>query len=302
MAHMRKSIAATLGVAIATLATASVTPAAQAAPIPGASYGGGVPPLSYANRHVPRSLHVDAHVTPDGTRGRVRVYGFVRCRGGGWFAHRFDASGPIDAGGRLVARARSLRYRGPGSVHFGPKGIGFADLVFNGTRVTGNVRIRVTVRVKGRRVRCTSGTRPVELRSVAADPGTPAGPTASGLYLGTTESAWRGRVAPISFQVNKAGTRIPSAIWGATISCPGAQEYLANISPSMKIRSDGTFSRTERFTSRFSNATDRVRVIFRGRFTAAGATGTINIRQRTRFRNGARMTCRSGTIRWHAVR
>lgn len=288
---------------LATIVAATVAPgAASAAPIPGASYGGGVPPLSYANRHVPRSLHVDAHVTPDGTRARVRVNAFALCRGGGYLNHRFDASGPIGADGRMVAQARSLRYRGPGSVHFGPKGIGTADLVFDGARATGTVRVRVTLRVRGKRVRCDSRSRPVELRSVAADPGTPGAVTPGAAYFGIVETNYRGRVAPFAFKVNAAGTKIPSAVWGAAIACPRSAEYLANISPSMTVRSDGTFRRTEKFTTRFDNATDRVRVVLAGRFTAAGATGTINVLQRTRFKNGTRMTCRSGTVRWHAIR
>ncbi len=53
---------------------------------------------------------------------------------------------------------------------------------------------------------------------------------------------------------------------------------------------------------RYANAVDRVRIVLAGRFTAAGATGTVTVTQVTRFRNGARFTCRSGTVGWNAAR
>jgi hypothetical protein len=287
-----------LVVLISVLAVAGT---AHAAPVPGSSYGGGTAPKSYAARDTPGSVHVDAHVTPDGARARVRVNLFIRCSDRSYLNQRFDATGAFDAAGRLVAQARSRRYRGPGLPATTPGGVGNVDLVFDGARASGTVRARATFRSRGRRIRC-SATRPVELRSAAADPGAAGAVTPGATYLGTLSTPFRGRVTPISFKVNAAGTKIPSAVFGIAMACPRTPEYLANISPSMTIRADGTFRRTERFTSRYADATDRVRVVFTGRFTAAGATGAISVTQVTRFKKGGRFTCRSGSVSWNAVR
>jgi hypothetical protein len=285
-----------------TFVLAALPASAHAAPVPGASYGGGIAPRSYADRDVPGSVHVDAHVTPDGARARVRVNVFVRCSDRRYLNQRFDATGAFDAAGRVQARARSRRYRSPGLPATSPGGTGTVDLVFDGARAGGTVRARSTFRSRGRRIRCDSGPTAVELRSVAADPGTPATAAPGGVYLGTLGSSFRGRVTPIAFKVDAAGTRIPAAVFGISLACPRTPEYLANISPSMTIRADGTFRRTERFTSRYADATDRVKVVFAGRFTAAGATGTISVTQRTRLRRGGSFTCRSGNVGWSAVR
>ena len=168
---------------------------------------------------------------------------------------------------------------------------------------SGTIRVRdLSFRRKGRRVQCDSGDRPVELRSVGADPGTPGPAAPGGLYFGTTSSVFRGRVAPIALRVNAAGTRVSGTLFGAALSCPGVTEYLANISPPMTIRTDGTFRKTEKFTTRFRNATDRTTILVKGRFTAAGATGTVRVTQKSRFRSGVRTTCRSGAVSWNAVR
>lgn len=284
-----------------TLAALALPATAQAAPIPGASYGGGVPPTGFGTTGIMKSAHVDAHITTDGTRARVRVYMPVRCGAKAFVTQRFDASGPIDASGKVVAQARSLRYAGPGSTVRRPRGLGSVNVTFDGQRASGTIRGRVTVRIRGKRRRCDSGDVAIQLRNVAPDPATPGAATAGGLYFGTTASSWRGRISPVSIRVNAAATRITGFIFGARLACPGKDEYLANISPPMTIRSDGTFRRTEKFTARFNNATDRTTVLVTGRFTAAGATGTVRITQKTRFSNGARVTCRSGTRRWTAV-
>jgi hypothetical protein len=270
---------------------------AGAAPIPGAGYGGGVVPPGYGDRQSFSSVHVDAAVSADGTSGAVRVNVYVRCRGGGALNQRFGVQGTIDATGRLRASARSTRYRGPGSTQRRPRGRGSVDLVFDGARASGTVRARVR---KG--ARCSSGARHVELRAATTDVSPAAGPTPGAGYFGTVDRAFDGRRTPFALEVNQAGTRIRAAIFGAGLACGGATEYLANISPPMKIRDDGTFRRVERFTQRYRNAVDRTRVILQGRFTAQGATGAVSVVQTTRFRDGARQVCRSGRLAWNALR
>jgi hypothetical protein len=142
----------------------------------------------------------------------------------------------------------------------------------------------------------------VELRSAPTDVSPTAAPTAGAGYFGTVDRAFDGRRTPFAFKVNRAGTRIRAAIFGAGLACSGATEYLANISPPMKIRADGTFRRVERFKQTFANAVDRTRVVLSGRFTALGATGAVSVVQRTRFRDGTRQVCRSGRLPWNALR
>ena len=284
------------------LTLAAFIPAtAAAAPIPGASYGGGVPPKSFKTRGIVKSVQLDAHITADGTRARIRGTMSVPCLGG-TLGQRFDASGPVDATGRVVAQARSLRYTGPAVITTRPRGLASVNILFEGARASGTVRVRATVRNRrNKRVRCDTGDVPVQLRSVTADPGTPGAPAAGGLYFGNAESLWRGRVTPVTVRVNAAGTRITGFLFGATLRCGGKDEYMANISPPMTIRADGTFRKTEKFSAKFKNAVDRTTVLVKGRFTAQGITGTVNAVQRTRFKNGQRSACRTGTIRWHAV-
>jgi hypothetical protein len=281
----------------------AVPATAAAAPIPGASYGGGVPPAGFSRGPIGKALHADAHVTADGARARVRVNVIVPCnRKGVRLSQRFDATGPIGADGRVLAQARSQRYLGPGATAKRPRGIGSVNIGFDGARASGTIRLRVSYRAKGRRITCDTGDRPVELRSVNTDPGTPGAAVAGAQYFGTTTSSYRGRFTPITLRVSTAGTKVIGALFGTALACPGTTEYLANISPPMTIRSDGTFRRTERFTNRFRNATDRTTIVFTGRFTATGATGTVRVTQKTRFKTGQRWTCRSGTLSWNAVR
>lgn len=284
-----------------TLVAASLPATAAAAPIPGAAYGGGAPPTSFATNGIVRSVQLDAHITTDGTRARVRGTMSVPCNGRS-LGQRFDASGLIDANGRVIAQARSLRYSGPGATNTRPRGVGIATLVFDGNVAHGTVRVRSTPRVDGKRIVCDSGFVPVQLRSVAPDAGAAGSAAPGGLYYGNAMSTWRGRITPVTLRVNGDGTRVIGALFGARLACPGKDEYLANISPPMTINSDGTFRRTERFGQKFRNATDRITVVLAGRFTATGATGTVNVTQRILFKDGTRVTCRSGTVRWDAVR
>jgi hypothetical protein len=285
-------------IALALLPAALALPAsAAAAPIPGAGYGGGAVPRGYADRLILRSVFVDAQVSADGSVAAVRVNVYVRCRGGGVLNQRFGDQGTIDATGRLRASGRSTRNRGPGSTQRRPRGRGSVDLVFDGARASGTVRARVTTGA-----RCSSGDRHVELRMATTDVSPTASPTPGAGYFGTVDRAFDGRRTPFAFKVTRSGTRIRAAIFGAGLACGGAKEYLANISPPMKIRADGTFRRVEHFTQRFANAVDRTRVLVSGRFTAQGATGAVSVVQRTRFRNGTRQVCRSGRLGWNALR
>ena len=281
-----------LAVAAATLAVLVFAAPAAAAPIPGASYGGGVP-LGFNDRL--GSVFVDAHVAADGSTARVRVNVRTRCGGGLTLNQRFVASGAIDAAGRLRAGGRGHRYVGPGVERRKPRGRGSVNLVFDGANASGTVRARVGTR-------CDSGARSVQLRVANTDVSPAAGSTAGAAYFGTVDRAYRGLRTAFALRVNGAGTRIRAAIFGAGLHCARGVQYLANISPPMKINSDGTFRRVERFTMRYRNAVDRTRIVFDGRFTAQGATGAVSVVQVTTLRDGRRATCRSGRIAWNAVR
>jgi hypothetical protein len=78
---------------------------------------------------------------------------------------------------------------------------------------------------------------------------------------------------------------------------------MANFSPTVPIRRDGTFAIRERFTQRFTDAVERSRLRIEGRFTAGGVTGTFRVRSVARRPRSGRVfdRCDTGTRRFTAV-
>ena len=74
-----------------------------------------------------------------------------------------------------------------------------------------------------------------------------------------------------------------------------------NVTPATTVRPDGSFSRTERFTIRYTDgSTERYRVKFSGRFLADGAVGTLSARMQAYERGKRYYPCFSGTQSWVA--
>ena len=87
------------------------------------------------------------------------------------------------------------------------------------------------------------------------------------------------------------------------MKCGKSRIPVVNVTPFTKIRSDGSFSRTEKYTVRYSDgAHDVYRVTFSGHFVAGGAVGTLRARdQYTDPKHRLYNPCLSGTQTWSAT-
>jgi hypothetical protein len=187
-------------------------------------------------------------------------------------------------GAAVTASGRS-RGRG-GTVRASLTGTVSADAV------TGRVRLRA----KG----CWRATRSFVLRGPGVPAGAPAGPSRGSVLHGLTAQSAGGIRLPISIRVARNGRMY--AYWSALLTChSGARLPLLNATPTMRVRRDGTFRRTETFTVRFRGSADeRYRVSFSGRFLADGAVGTLRARMVWRERGKRYYPCLSGTQSWVA--
>ena len=160
---------------------------------------------------------------------------------------------------------------------------------------TGTATARVKLVRHGRTVdRCKSGSRAWQARTVTAQ--TVAGPPrANGAYYGLVAQA--GRPRAVLLRVSPSGRRIGVAAFQYRLSCRHRAFERDNVTPGGPIAADGTFDLRERFTLRFSNATERFRVRFRGRFTTAGVTGALSVSSVARSLSGAVIDrCRTGGV------
>ena len=124
-------------------------------------------------------------------------------------------------------------------------------------------------------------TRAFAARVAAPAPGgaprPPAGAAFGGLSTIRVADGLRG---PVVLKATSSGRRI-AARWTAFASCRrGPRADLVNFTPSMRVRADGSFSRSERFAVRYVDALVRYRVRFAGRVSGEGATGRLRMRAR----------------------
>jgi hypothetical protein len=269
-------------------------PAAAQSP----AYGGGLLPAASA------------------PRGYTPTMGIVLQPRAGTIAIRFDTSlrcGPqtyeqpagrvtVPFDGRSFSASKSRRHIRlvGGRVTYSWKLSGQLD----GTIATGTLRITGVERRNGRRVSC----RRKPLRRFAARvAGAPAGaprPPARAAFGGVSDMRVGGLPAPVVLKVGSTARRL-GARWTARAACgDGRPLIFANFSPPMRIRPDGSFSRSERFAVHFSDALIRYRVRFAGRFSGEAATGVVRARARIYNRSGSRLRtrCDSGTRTWSAGR
>jgi hypothetical protein len=157
---------------------------------------------------------------------------------------------------------------------------------------TANARIK---RVRHGRVveRCTSGARTWQARAPA--PQTVAGsPRANGAYYGL--AAQSGRPRSVLLGVGPSAKRVRAAAFEYRLACRHRTFERDNVMGGGPIAADGTFSLRERFTVRYANGNERVRVKVDGRFTPAGANGTLSVR--STFGGDH---CATGVVRWAAA-
>ena len=175
----------------------------------------------------------------------------------------------------------------------------------DGTIASGRVRIAGVRTSGGRRTRCNrKPTRGFGARIQGAAPtGSPAPPAGSGFGGVSDVQLGGGLPAPVILRVTPSGRRVTSR-WNVVGDCGrGRDDELANLTPSMRIRPDGSFSRAERFNVAFADAFIRYRVRFAGRVSGEYASGTLRMSSRIYTPNGKRLLtrCNSGTRSWSAA-
>jgi hypothetical protein len=252
---------------------ALVAPAAHA-DVP---YGGSVLyKSSLGNGSISLTRHDNGRIT-----GRVNVGHHCKGYAAGYSIIRVKGA----ANGTAFTASGSTRTR-PGRVRLSLKG------TLDGPNGAGRMTARMS--------RCLRFTRPFVLRTPSAPVGGPVLPARGSLFYGFSAQLAGGAPLPVSLRVAKNGRVY--AIWEAISACRRNFKFpVVNVTPTTKVRPDGSFSRTENYTVRFSDApTRRFHVNFRGRFMADGAVGTLSATVRFYDRGKAYATCRSGTVNWAA--
>ncbi|MDP9383872.1 MAG: hypothetical protein M3P50_01315, partial [Actinomycetota bacterium] len=124
---------------------------AVAAPMPGASYGGGKLPVSF-NKGGSNAL-LTAAVGADGQSVRVVGSLSLRCNRRPGAVQQFAADGRLGPDGRLrlETATRNYLYAIKGTK---PRGRATLDLGFDGATGGGTVRFVASFKARGRRVRC----------------------------------------------------------------------------------------------------------------------------------------------------
>jgi hypothetical protein len=176
------------------------------------------------------------------------------------------------------------------------RGLGTLRLSMSGTLAADSVSGKLKMGMSG----CPRFTRDLVLRSESAPAGAPAIPAAASLFAGMTGQSTAGARLGIGLRVTKKG-RV-WGLWSASMKCgPKATSQIVNASPTTKIRPDGSFTRNETYTIRWTDGSrERYRVNFTGRFLADGAAGTMRVRSQLRKRGHRYYPCDSGTVGWAA--
>lgn len=269
---------------------------AQAAP--GTDFGGGAVSPRFTRRIDYGNRIVSLRVRPDGT-----VYAF--------------ASSFMSCAGRrpavldgVVARARpnqddaflarnSRTYRSGGGERRTVSVIVAGQL--RDTQASGDIRLRLTVRPRGRRAyRCDSRRRPWQARAVPAPPEGATPPAPGSSYYGFTTQ--RGGVVPNSFllRVSPDGTRVEQGLFEVHRPC-GRPRYFVNSSPPAPVAPDGSFASSERFSLRDGRTVERVTVRMRGQFAQGGAVGTFRVLTQVRRRGRIVARCSTPAVGWRAA-
>jgi hypothetical protein len=132
----------------------------------------------------------------------------------------------------------------------------------------------------------------------------PGKPAARAFFAGPIGfTLFDGIQAPLTLRVSKDARKI-AAQWSVDAKCgKGPSEHLHNFTPAMRIRPDGSFSRSERFSQQYTDAFVRYRPLFTARFTADGATGTPRLRADIYGRRGKKLItrCDTGVLDWNAA-
>ena len=294
---MGRSVVRLAGVA-ATLGALAV-PAAAHAQAPPPSYGGGkLSNPSAKSRYTPLLGIV---LQPRGGQIAVRFDTYIRC---GSDDYQVIGRKTVPFDGRSF-RAKAVRQFSIGTRR--GNRVVYAWTVrgqLDGTFASGRVRV-AGVRISGgKRTVCNrKPTRRFSARVQGAPPtGSPSPPARAGFGGVSDVQIGGGLPAPVMLRVTGSGRRISSR-WNVVADCGrGPNDELANFTPSMRIRPDGSFSRSERFSIAFADVLIRYRVRFAGRISGELANGNLRMRARIYSPSGKRLLtrCDSGVRSWSA--
>ncbi len=174
-----------------------------------------------------------------------------------------------------------------------------------GNAASGTLRIAGVRRTSGRERACAAKpTRAFEARLATPPAGAAAQPRSRGLYLGTSSYEIVDRLqAPVVIRASQDARKV-TARWTIAAKCRrGQRELFVNLTPPTRVRTDGSFGRSERFAVRYVDALVRYRTRFAGRFAGEGASGSLRLRARVFSRSGKtlRTRCDSGTRTWNVA-
>lgn len=242
---------------------------------------------------------VGIKVSPAGDTVTIRAAGAVRCGRGRSSEGHGAGTGPIAPDGTFSVQLKDGQQEG----ERGLSSSVVADGRITGDRATGELDI--TTRARGRvcRGRLTYAARVAPGLGAAASAAPPAGAT----LIGRAGSALAPSAAPFSFNLRVASngrsiTRGTSGFrdnWNRRNPDREETNYLTRV----PIRSNGTFSKTERYTIRWGDGNERVVIRTTGRFVTGGATGTFRTTRTFRSKRTGRVLARSdsGLLRWNAA-
>ena len=278
----------------------TVAALAVAAPAQAQSYGGGLLPATAAKGGYTPTLGIV--LQPRGGQIAVRFDTYIRC--GRRDDYRIFGRKTVPFDGRSF-RAKAFRQKRIGTgrrsrIVYRWKVRGQLD----GTIAAGRVTISGTRHIDGRRTACRrKPTRRFAARIQGAAPtGSPAPAGRAGFGGVSDVQIGGGLPAPVMLRVLRSGRRVYSRWTGVGDCGRGPNDELANITPSMRIRPDGSFSRAERFNVPYLDVFIRYRVRFAGRISGEYANGTLRMRSRIYTPDGKRLLtrCDSGLRSWSA--
>jgi hypothetical protein len=260
---------------IATVALGLSAPTAQA----DTQYGGVA-----ALRNAPAGPSITL-VRHDDGRVTARVAFGYTCRKQSFYNYVVKLAGSTPDGVNFTAAGKQ-KLRGRGTLRLSISGTLAADAA------SGTLKMGAS--------RCPQYTRDLVLRTESAPAGAAAVPGAASLFAGLTGQSAAGVRLAIALRVTKKG-RV-WGIWGASMQCgPKATSQIVNASPTTVIKPDGSFTRNETYTIRWTDGSrERYRVNFTGRFLADGAVGTMRVRSQLREKGHRYYPCDSGTVNWTA--
>src|SRR3954454_23159548 len=275
----------------AVLSAVAVDGAAAQAPPP--TFGGGRLPAAKSPRHYRPT--VTLALQPRGGRIAMLCDSPVLCG-----RDVLD----IQGGGNVAWDGASFSFKGTSAKTFTGGRLRYRGTVkgrLSGGAATG------TLHVVGRRRsrRCNrKPDRPFAVAVAGPRTGSPAQPAPRTFFAGTSDFEIFDHIqAPVMLRTSADGRKV-AAQWTIAAKCgKGPSEHLVNFTPAMRVRPDGSFSRTERFSLRYTDAFVRYRPLFTGRFSTDGAGGTLRLRARIYNRRGTKLVtrCDSGVRSWNAA-